>query len=231
MVVNYSNKKHINDAAVKENEVLVPIFAEEIVANYKQDLKDGIVRKGDGINLDNLETWRLGGRKILVGFVAVESDKAEAAVEQFWDEVNSYIEATRKKRCLISDGKGGFKRCPREKSCIGCKEETFTSYELSLDEFMEVKEGDGEGSWDPTRTDPDDEPESIVALHMTLSGLISDLMLLDPKMAKCITLLSQGYEKKDVIKELELDVKKTQAYSFIEKCQKKAKEIYDKKYR
>lgn len=60
---------------------------------------------------------------------------------------------------------------------------------------------------------------------------ISDLMLLDPTMAKCITLLSQGYEKKDVIEELNLNVKKTQAYAFIDKCQKKAKEIYDKKYR
>lgn len=231
MVVDYSNKKSINDVPVADNEILVPIFAEEIASNYRQDLRDGLIHKGEGINLDNLETWHLGGRKILVGFVAVSKDHAEGAVKQFWDEVNSYIEATRKKRCLISDGKGGFKRCPREKSCDCCKEETFTSYELSLDEFMEVKEGDDEGSWDPTGTDPADEPDSIVALRITLSELISDLMSLDPTMAKCISLLSQGYEKKEVIEELNLNVKKTQAYAFVEKCQKKAKEIYDKKYR
>ena len=49
-------------------------------------------------------------------------------------------------------------------------------------------------------------------------------------MAKCISLLYEGYEKKEVIEALDLNVKKTQAYSFVGKCQKKAKELYDKKY-
>jgi hypothetical protein len=232
MVVDYSNKKPINSVPVKADETLVPIHAEEIVSNYRNDLKDGLRTRGDGINLNNLETWHLGGRKILVGFVAVKKEQAESAIANFWSEVNTYIEATRKKRCLISDGKGGFKRCPREKSCDQCKEETFTSYELSLDEFMGGSEDDGEGSWDPTGdSNIESSMESSIALRITLAELINDLKALDPAMAKCITLLSEGYEKKEVIEALDLNVKKTQAYSFVEKCQKKAKEMYDKKYR
>ena len=101
MVVDYSNKKTINDVPVKADEVLVPIHAEEIAANYRNDLKEGLRTKGDGINLNNLETWHLGGRKILVGFIAVKKDKAEAVIINFWREVNSYIEATRKKNVLL----------------------------------------------------------------------------------------------------------------------------------
>lgn len=232
MVVDYSNKKPINDVSVKADEVLVPIHAEEVAANYRKDLKEGLRTKGDGVNLNNLETWHLGGRKILVGFVAVKKEQAESAIANFWSEVNAYIEATRKKRCFIPDGKGGFKRCPREKSCDQCKEETFTSYELSLDEFMDGSEEDGESSWDPTGdTNSENSMESSIALRITLAELINDLKVLDPTMAKCITLLSEGYEKKEVIEALDLNVKKTQAYSFVEKCQKKAKEMYDKKYR
>lgn len=232
MVVDYSNKKPINDVPAKADEALVPIHAEEIASNYRNDLKDGLRTRGDGINLNNLETWRLGGRKILVGFIAVKKEHAETAIANFWNEVNAYIEATRKKRCLIPDGKGGFKRCPREKSCDQCKEETFTSYELSLDEFMDGSEEDGEGSWDPTGdSNSESSMESSIALRITLAELINDLKALDPTMAKCITLLSEGYEKKEVIEALNLNVKKTQAYSFVEKCQKKAKEMYDKKYR
>lgn len=229
---DYSNKKTIDDSIVNKGEVLVPIHADEIAANYIQDLKNDLMKKGKCVNLNNLETWHLGGRKILVGFVPVKKEQAEALIKYFWDDVNSYIEATRKKRCLIPDGKGGFKRCPREKSCDQCKEETFTSYELSLDEFMDGSEDDGEGSWDPTGdSNSESSMESSIALRITLAELINDLKALDPTMAKCITLLSEGYEKKEVIEALDLNVKKTQAYSFVEKCQKKAKEMYDKKYR
>lgn len=235
-MVDYSNKKAINDATVGADEVLVPIRADEILQNYKNDTADGLRKKGDGINPDNIETWHLGGRKILVGFIPVKKEVAEAAIKGFWDDMNSYIEATRKKRCLIPDGKGGFVRCPREKKCCECDNaadpDMFTSYELSLDEFMKKDEESGEGSWDPTGiANVGSDTESIVSLRITLAELINDLANLDPEMAKCITLLSEGYKKKEVIDALALNLKKSQAYAFIEKCQKKAKEIYDKKYR
>ncbi len=43
--------------------------------------------------------------------------------------------------------------------------------------------------------------------------LINDLKALDPTMAKCIILLSEGYEKKEVIEALDLNVNKTQSYN------------------
>lgn len=48
MVVDYSNKKPINDVPVKADEALVPIHAEEIASNYRNDLKDGLRTRGDG---------------------------------------------------------------------------------------------------------------------------------------------------------------------------------------
>lgn len=144
--------------------------------------------------------------------MAVKKEQAETAIANFWSEVNSYIESTRKKRCLIPDVKGGFKCCAREKSCDQCNEETFTSYELSLDEFMDGSEEDGEGSWDPTGDSKSESSMvSSIALRITLAELINDLKALDPTLAKCITLLSEGYEKEEVIEALDLNVKKTQA--------------------
>lgn len=54
---------------------------------------------------------------MLVGYVAVPKDKAAIAIDAFNKETNAYLDGTRKKRCLISDGKEGVIICPAKKKC------------------------------------------------------------------------------------------------------------------
>lgn len=226
---DYNDRKPINGIPCKVGEVMVPIHAKEIVENYKQDLKDGLLCKENKLHLENLETWHMGGRKILVGFVAAERDRAEELTNQFWDDVNAFLNATKKKRCIIYDEeKHMYKRCPNENKCNFCQKETYNSYELSLDEFLEGSSDGDKGSWDPTRCSKAEETDSIVGLRMALTELIDELRGIDPTMAKCIVLLAQEYPKNEIIERLNLPVEKSQAYAYVKKCQKKAKEIYEK---
>lgn len=99
---------------------------------------------------------------------------------------------------------------------------------LSLDEFLEnINDEDGEG-YDPTGTT---ENEDKAFLIMTINMLIANLAEQDEKMGKIISLLAEGYQKKDILDKVDLGRGKTQGYAFIEKTQKLAKELYDKNYR
>ena len=61
--------------------------------------------------------------------------------------------------------------------------------------------------------------------------LIDDLAEQDANMGKIMQLLIDGYQKNEILSEVELGKGKTQGYAFIEKTQKLAKELFDKKYR
>lgn len=92
------------------------------LVNWKNDcIKNGLGKSETLVDTRTLETWHYGRRKILVGFVAVPKDKAAIAIDAFKKETNAYLYGTRKKRCHISDGKGGLIRCPTIKKCCNCK--------------------------------------------------------------------------------------------------------------
>lgn len=77
----------------------------------------------------------------MVGYVAVPKDKAAIAIDAFKKETNAYLDGTRKKRCLISDGKEGVIICPAKKKCDNCKHQgdpnNITARCLSYDKFLE----------------------------------------------------------------------------------------------
>ena len=68
---NYDNKRTYNNILAKSDEELVPVLAYNLV-NWKNDcIKNGLGKSEILVDTRNLETWHYGGRKILVGFVAV----------------------------------------------------------------------------------------------------------------------------------------------------------------
>lgn len=229
---NYENKKSYNNVNPKTGEVLVPILAIELIKWNNQAIRDGLIKAGELLDKENLETWHLGGRKILVGFVPVPEIQAETMIKAFWDDVNEYIENTRKKRCLIANKNGELIRCPKCNDCNICDNkdnpENITSRFVSLDKFIDDKTDADSDGWDPTGNTFN---EDISAALSMLNALIEDVTKCDARSGKIIKLLAEGFSKKEIIDMVELNKGKTQAYAFIEKTQKLAKEIYDKNYR
>lgn len=229
---NYENKKSYNNINPREGEVLVPIHALELVKWNKQAIKEKLLKPGECLNTENLETWHLGGRKVIVGFVAVPKEQAELAINAFWEDVNEYLESTRKKRCLIANKKGELIRCPKCNDCNMCDDKdnpnNITSRFVSLDKFIENQSDENSSGWDPTGST--DYEDAAAALSM-LTDLIADVAKRDANSAKIIKLLADGFSKKEIIEMVDLNRGKSQAYAFIEKTQKMAKEIYEKNYR
>lgn len=103
-----------------------------------------------------------------------------------------------------------------------------TSEDLSLDKFLEDIDVDDEGSFDPTGTT---EAEDTAILMYTFHLLLDQLATLDPKYAYIIQLLAEGFSKKEILKKVDFDKGKSQAYYYIKKAQATAKDLYDKYYR
>ena len=142
---NYSNKRSYDGVAPKENEVLVPFLAHEVLKNYHQDVRDGFRKRNDGIVEDPLETWNIRGKKIFVGFTAISKNQVDSYMEGFWKETDDYLESTRKKRCLILNSKDEYIRCPKCNKCEGCErpeKDQFLSCYISLDKFMDDNSDD-----------------------------------------------------------------------------------------
>lgn len=91
---------------------------------------------------------------------------------------------------------------------------------LSLDKMLDDIADDDKRGYDPTGTTKYDD---IHLYEILLSELLENLMKLDPKMALCIEMLTQGYKKGEILEALELGVAKTQGYEFIKKAQELAK--------
>lgn len=231
-MANYENKKPYNNIAPKAGEQLVPVLAYELVKWNDECVKNRLATAGQLLNKSNLETWHLGGRKILVGFVAVPDAQAETAIQAFWDDVNEYIESTRKKRCLIYNDKGELIRCPKCNDCKKCDNkdnpDNITSRTVSINKFIDDSNEDGAKGFDPTGTT---ENEDIAFLTMSINMLIDELSSQDENYGKIIRLLAEGYEKGEILDIIKLKKGKTQAYAYISKVQKIAKQLYDKKYR
>lgn len=107
------------------------------------------------------------------------------------------------------------------------KEEVKTE-DLSLDKFLEdIDDEDGNG-FDPTGTTAF---EDEAFLKQVFNMLVADLSEQDENMGKIIKLLSEGFQKKEILEKLDIGKGKTQGYAFIEKTQKLARGIYDSRYR
>ena len=102
-----------------------------------------------------------------------------------------------------------------------------SSGDVSLDEIMEKVNNDYEHAWDPTGTTHNED------LHWglwTIDMLIDDVAAKNPVMGQIIRLLSEGYQKKEILEMVKLGKGKTQGYAFIDKAQSIAKEIYLQNY-
>ena len=228
-MANYANKRTYNNIPAKADEELVPVLAYDLV-NWKNDcIKNGLGKSETLVDTRNLETWHYGGRKILVGFVAVPKDKAAIAIDAFNKETNAYLEGTRRTRCLISDGKGGLIICPAKKKCDNCKHQgepnNITVRCLSYDKFLEDNNDDNKKGFDPSQ---ESNVEEIVWLKIKFERLIEKLENINKEYASIIRLLYEGYDKAEIIKQLGIDKGKTQAYALIKKAQQCAKKILEK---
>lgn len=100
--------------------------------------------------------------------------------------------------------------------------------DLSLDRFLEdIDDEDGNG-FDPTGTTA---YEDEAFLMQVFDMLVEDLSKQDENMGKIISLLAEGFQKKEILEKLNIGKGKTQGYAFIEKTQKIALKIYNEKYR
>lgn len=203
-MANYANKRTYNNILAKSDEELVPVLA------Y------------------NLVNWKNDCIKNSLGFVAVPKDKTAIAIDAFNKETNAYLEGTRKKRCLISDGKGELIICPAKKKCDNCKHQgepnNMTARCLSYDKFLEDNNDDNKKGFEPFH---ESNVEDIVLLKIKLKRLIEKLENINKEYASIIRLLYEGYDKVEIIKQLGIDKGKTQAYALIKKAKQCAKKIFE----
>lgn len=201
---NYDNKRTYNNILAKSDEELVPVLA------Y------------------NLVNWKNDCIKNSLGFVAVPKDKTAIAIDAFNKETNAYLEGTKKKRCLISDGKGGLIICPAKNKCNNCKHQgdpnNITARCLSYDKFLEDNNDGNKKGFEPFH---ESNVEDIVLLKIKLKRLIEKLENINKEYASIIRLLYEGYDKVEIIKQLGIDKGKTQAYALIKKAQQCAKKILE----
>lgn len=102
-----------------------------------------------------------------------------------------------------------------------------SSGDASLDEIMEKVYLEDESAWDPTGTTYYDDLQLGLSV---IEMLIDDVAAKNPDMGTIIRLLSEGYNKKEILEMVKLGKGKTQGYDFIKKAQSLAKEIYLNNY-
>ena len=102
-----------------------------------------------------------------------------------------------------------------------------SSGDSSLDEIMEKIYREEDRAWDPTGTTYHEDLNW--ALWM-IDMLIDDVAAKNPVMGQIIRLLSEGYNKKEILEIVKLNKGKTQGYAFIDKAQSIAKQIYQNNY-
>ena len=217
--VDYSKFKSIEGNKPSEGEVLVPVLAEELIK------WNPIWKK----NRENLATFKYQQRKVRVGFIIVSKDQEESALKSFEYNVNQYLESTRKPRCLIANKKGELIRCPKCNKCESCKKNTFSSRTVSLDKMLEdLNDENTSSGFDPTGVNDDYEFNSLV---QQLPKLIKKVSSVYPEAEEVFKLLIDDTSKADIIKHVDFDCGKTQAYERIKKIQKCLKEIYQDEYK
>ena len=102
-----------------------------------------------------------------------------------------------------------------------------SSGDASLDEIMEKVYGEEDRAWDPTGTTCYDDLQLGLSV---IEMLIDDVAAKNPVMGQIIRLLSEGYNKKEILEIVKLNKGKTQGYAFIDKARSLAKNLYLKNY-
>ena len=93
--------------------------------------------------------------------------------------------------------------------------------------YREKIYGEEESAWDPTGTTYYDDLQLGLSI---IEMLIDDVAAKNPIMGQIIRLLSEGYQKKEILEMVKLGKGKTQGYAFIDKAQSLAKDLYLKNY-
>lgn len=180
----------------------VPCAADEELVPVVLNDDVRVTLKQAGLDWDNVESWHFPHAAELVPVAFVPNKKGHMDTWMKW---------------FNSEAERYLKHNPDSEADV-----------LSLDEFLEnINDEDGEG-FDPTGTT---ENEDTAFMLMTIQDLIADVSQEYPEANAVLNLLLDGYQKKEIFSQVNLHRGKTQAYSYIEKIQKYAKELYDKKYR
>jgi hypothetical protein len=76
---DFSYRKPYNDVPCKEDEVLVPFVTTFDEARYYR------------FNMENLETWKFYGKKVLVGFTPIRASAKDLSMKLFNNDVHEYL--------------------------------------------------------------------------------------------------------------------------------------------
>ena len=191
---DYSNRKPYNNVACPEGQVLTPVVLSD-------SMKE--ILKCTGLDLKNVETWKLpgSGLKYPVVFIPMTPEAASNYHSTFNGDITEYI---------------------------GEKYHTNCSKDLSLDAMIDALEDDDRKGYDPSGTNYFEE---TFELEEMLKDLVNNLNEQDEHMGQIITLIAQGYNLKETGERVDLGLGPTQTFTFIKKTQKLAKKIYDEKYK
>lgn len=154
----------------------------------------------DGLKENYLETWTFGTNKIPVAFIPIAKGNKK---EYFREIFNRDV-----KRFITDNAED-------------------SSGDASLDEIMEKIYGAEDRAWDPTGTTYDYDLQLGLSI---IEMLIDDVAAKNSEMGRIIRLLSEGYNKKEILEIVKLNKGKTQGYAFIDKAQSLAKDLYQKNY-
>lgn len=154
-------------------------------------------------------------------------------MENFWKEKDAYLEATRKKRCLISNGKGEYIRCPKCNDCSNCnhpERDKYLSRYISLDKFADDNNDDDTAASGFEPADPNASAETALTLMM-IEELTNEVALKYPEAKAIFPLLMSDPQISKVLEQVDFGKGKSQAYAYVRKMQKYAKDLYEKNYR
>ena len=213
------NRIPFNGKPLREGEVLVP-----------QLVDDREYAIAIGAKPENLRTWSKGGVSYTVMFVPVPADQ-EKISQQFFDAaVNEMLDEklgpNRHSRCLIPQPDGSVKVCPKVKDgnhapCSQCPHKG--EYEREDKSNVSLNELDEE-NFHPMEAAPSAEAEALE--EIIFDDLVAYLKNINPTLADVITLGFQGFDRKDVIRQL--PVKSSQAYDLYAKAERLSREFLSK---
>lgn len=210
---NESTRKAYDNRIVKPDEVLVPMLVnEDLIDLYEMD-------RG------NIRTWQMGGVPFKVAFYPVPSADEHLATSQFNSQVNELLGEKRDARCLIPQGDGTFKLCPKKNgnnrcSCAECPHRG--EYEREDKSHASLNKLFDEDNYEVAS---EINVEETVILATSLATLIKKLEEKEPRYAKIIQLIAMDFTPTEVIEKIHLN--KSRGYQEIRNAQNLAKKLYN----
>ena len=209
-----AERKSYDNRPVKPGEVLVPMIVDnELINLYDMDRH-------------NIRTWTKAGVSYKVAFYPVPAKDEQLAMTQFNSQLNELLGEKRDARCLIPQPDGSLKVCPKKNGdnrckCVDCPYngiyEREDKHHASLETLFEEHDFEVAG---------DTNVEEIVILSDSLESLLQQLETKNPRYAKIISLISDGFTSAEIIEKIELA--NSRGYQEINNAQKLAKELYNK---